>query len=92
VAWRLALDRQRSERRRSAREQSEYPPPPAVGNEQDAVVERDRATRLWRAIDALPQKLRLVIVLVNIEEHDISTAAELLRLPEGTVKSRLFLA
>jgi RNA polymerase sigma-70 factor (ECF subfamily) len=47
---------------------------------------------LWRAIDALPEKLRLVVVLVNIEGHDVAAAAELLRLPAGTVKSRLFLA
>ena len=92
MTWRLALDRQRSERRRTAREQSESASPPAASNEQDAVVERDRAARLWRAIDALPEKLRLVVVLVNIEGHDLSAAAELLRLPEGTVKSRLFLA
>jgi RNA polymerase sigma-70 factor, ECF subfamily len=92
MTWRLALDRQRSERRRTAREQRESASPPAAGNEQDAVVERDRAARLWRAIDTLPEKLRLVIVLVNIEGHDVAAAAELLRLPEGTVKSRLFLA
>jgi RNA polymerase sigma-70 factor (ECF subfamily) len=92
VTWRLALDRQRSERRRTAREQRESASPPAVSNEQDAVVERDRAARLWRAIDTLPEKLRLVVVLVNIEGHDVAAAAELLRLPEGTVKSRLFLA
>jgi RNA polymerase sigma-70 factor (ECF subfamily) len=91
VTWRLALDRQRSERRRVAREQRESPSSPAARHEQD-VVERDRAERLWRAIDTLPEKLRLAIVLVNIEGHDVAAAAELLRLPEGTVKSRLFLA
>ena len=91
VTWRLALDRQRSERRRKAREQGE-PAHPAAVNGQDAVVERDQAARLWRAIETLPEKLRLVVVLVNIEGHDVGAAAELLRLPEGTVKSRLFLA
>ena len=92
MTWRLALDRQRSERRRAAREQSDSAASPVVSNEQDAAVERDRAARLWRAIDTLPEKLRLVVVLVNIEGHDVAAAAELLRLPEGTVKSRLFLA
>jgi RNA polymerase sigma-70 factor (ECF subfamily) len=47
---------------------------------------------LWRAIDALPEKLRIVIVLAAIEEHDVRQIAKLVRLPEGTVKSRLFLA
>jgi RNA polymerase sigma-70 factor (ECF subfamily) len=66
--------------------------PPVATHEQDAAIERDRAARLWKAIDALPEKLRLVVVLVNIEGHDVAAAAELLRLPAGTVKSRLFLA
>ena len=48
--------------------------------------------RLWAAIDTLPDKLRVAIVLANIEEHDIGDVARLLDLPEGTVKSRLFLA
>jgi RNA polymerase sigma-70 factor (ECF subfamily) len=47
---------------------------------------------LWAAIDALPDKLRIAVVLANIEEHDIGEVARLLDLPEGTVKSRLFLA
>jgi RNA polymerase sigma-70 factor (ECF subfamily) len=44
------------------------------------------------AIDALPRKLRLAIVLVAIEERSVSDAARTLGVPEGTVKSRLYLA
>jgi RNA polymerase sigma-70 factor (ECF subfamily) len=47
---------------------------------------------LWQAIDDLPEKLRLVIVLAGIEGHDMHEVAALLDVPEGTVKSRLFLA
>jgi RNA polymerase sigma-70 factor (ECF subfamily) len=47
---------------------------------------------LWAAIDALPGKLRIAIVLANIEEHDLGEVGRLLDVPEGTVKSRLFLA
>jgi RNA polymerase sigma-70 factor (ECF subfamily) len=47
---------------------------------------------LWRAIDALPEKLRVVIVLATIEGHDMEQVGALLRIPAGTVKSRLFLA
>jgi RNA polymerase sigma-70 factor, ECF subfamily len=47
---------------------------------------------LWKAIDALPEKLRVVIVLANIEELDVVDVARVLSLPTGTVKSRLFLA
>jgi RNA polymerase sigma-70 factor (ECF subfamily) len=58
----------------------------------DDLEARERAERLWAAIDALPEKLRIAIVLANIEEHDIGEVARLLDVPEGTVKSRLFLA
>jgi RNA polymerase sigma-70 factor (ECF subfamily) len=96
TTWRLAIDRQRNERRRTAREQGEPAGAGALSrtasSAHDAAVERDRAAQLWKAIDALPEKLRLVVILVNIEGHDVAAAAELLRLPEGTVKSRLFLA
>jgi len=47
---------------------------------------------LWNAIDGLSEKLRVVVVLAGIEGHDIREVAALLELPEGTVKSRLFLA
>ena len=56
------------------------------------LVASERAARLWRAIDALPEKLRVVVVLSGIEEHDLREVARLLGLPEGTVKSRMFLA
>ena len=47
---------------------------------------------LWAAIDALPERLRLVVVLAAIEEHDLAHVAQVLGLPVGTVKSRLFQA
>jgi RNA polymerase sigma-70 factor (ECF subfamily) len=58
----------------------------------DLLALRERSVRLWDAIDALPEKLRMVTVLAGIEEHDIREVSLLLNLPEGTVKSRLFLA
>ena len=58
----------------------------------DVLAARERSLRLWGAIDTLPEKLRIVTVLAGIEEHDIQEVALLLDLPEGTVKSRLFLA
>jgi RNA polymerase sigma-70 factor (ECF subfamily) len=91
MTWRLAINRQRTNRRRAARELS-------VRRETDTVTAPDlfereeRAARLWAAIDALPPKLRIVTVLAAIEGHDVNEVAALLRLPAGTVKSRLFLA
>jgi len=90
MTWRLAIDRWRSERRRSVREQT-VESTDAPSTEQVA-VSRERAELLWQAIDALPEKLRIVVVLGAIEGHDIRAMARLLDLPEGTVKSRLYLA
>jgi RNA polymerase sigma-70 factor (ECF subfamily) len=91
MTWRLAIDRQRADRRRLTREQAAEADPPAATPEQE-VAAAERAAHLWRAIDALPEKLRVVVVLAAIEEHDVGGVARLLNVPEGTVKSRLFLA
>jgi RNA polymerase sigma factor (sigma-70 family) len=92
MTWRLALDRQRSDRRRAARDLT--PPVTERVNPTglDDLVARERAEQLWQAIDALPEKLRVVVVLSGIEDHDVADVARLVDLPEGTVKSRLFLA
>jgi RNA polymerase sigma-70 factor (ECF subfamily) len=90
MTWRLAIDRQRSDRRRTAREQDAETALTRTADED--LIARERAERLWKAIDALPEKLRVVIVLANMEELDVADVARLLSLPAGTVKSRLFLA
>lgn len=89
MTFRMAIDRQRANRRRFVREQAIEIARETTG---DAVVEQERAEQLWRAIDTLPEKLRLTIVLAGIQGHDIREVALLLDVPDGTVKSRLFLA
>ncbi len=91
VTWRLAVDRWRSNRRRQRREHAAGPTDSTASIEQIAVA-AERATRLWRAVDDLPQKLRIVVVLSALEGHDVAEVARLLGVPEGTIKSRLFLA
>jgi RNA polymerase sigma-70 factor (ECF subfamily) len=91
VTWRLAIDRWRSDRRREAREQvadldSGRP------NAEEETARSERAAMLWKAIDALPDKLRAVLILAALEGHGVREVAALLDIPEGTVKSRLFLA
>ncbi|HEY3162433.1 MAG TPA: sigma-70 family RNA polymerase sigma factor [Vicinamibacterales bacterium] len=90
VVWRLALDRRRGERRRSLREAEHERVRQSVAA--DAVAADERAEMLWKAIDSLPDKLRRVVVLASIEGHDVGAVARLLGIPQGTVKSRLFLA
>jgi RNA polymerase sigma-70 factor (ECF subfamily) len=90
TTWRMAIDRRRGDRRRVAREQVAHEAEPPTTEER--AVERERAGYVWAAIDALPEKLRLVIILSGMEGHDTREVASLLRIPEGTVRSRLFLA
>src|SRR5215471_1303178 len=52
MTWRLALDRQRSNRRRLAREESANAEQPNAH-----AGDHDRVSELWRAIDELPEKL-----------------------------------
>ena len=44
---------------------------------------------LYGAIDALPEKLRLAVILFYFQDMDITATAQILGIPEGTVKSRL---
>jgi RNA polymerase sigma-70 factor (ECF subfamily) len=90
MTWRLAIDFQRGTRRRGVREDSAARLTPQFGNAEADLLAHDRASRLWAAIDALPEKLRIVTVLAAIDGHGTREVAALLGIPEGTVKSRLF--
>ncbi|MGH9372085.1 MAG: RNA polymerase sigma factor [Vicinamibacterales bacterium] len=90
VVWRAAIDRWRAERRRQAREQ--FAAETTAVSVEELAAEAQRSARLWEAIDDLPDKLRIVIVLSAMQGHDVQEVARLLAIPEGTVKSRLFLA
>jgi RNA polymerase sigma-70 factor, ECF subfamily len=91
TAWRLALDRVRTTGRRERREQAASAPhllPQAV----DVAASHEFQRRLEEALDDLPEKLRVVMILAAIEGYDTREVANLLELPEGTVKSRLHTA
>jgi len=93
TAFRLALDRLRSVRRRVLREDAvglEAARP--VASVEDELAREQVRERVVEAVGALPEKLRIVTVLAAIQEHDVAEVARLLELPEGTVKSRLHLA
>ena len=93
TAFRLALDRLRGERRRARREDAAAIDAPVPADSvEDAAARAEVSARVAEAVDALPEKLRIVTVLAAIQEHDVASVARLLGLPEGTVKSRLFLA
>jgi len=94
VSFRLALDRSRSARRRELREtlwaRPELRPP--VQSVEEIAASRQFEERLDRALDELPDRLRLVILLTALEGHSVDEVAALLDVPTGTVKSRLFAA
>lgn len=91
TAWRLALDRIRSAGRRERRERAVIE---GRGEAQleSVVVTREFERHLVAALDELPEKLRMVIVLAAIEGYNTREVAKLLDIPEGTAKSRLHLA
>src|SRR3990172_382970 len=93
TAFRLALDRIRGERRRARREDAvALEAGRHAGSVEDEAARGELRMRVAEAVAALPEKLRLVTVLVAIEEQDLDSVARLLELPVGTVKSRLFRA
>ena len=53
-----------------------------------AVANEERGM-LWKAIDALDDRYRIPLLLYYMEEQSVAELAELLSIPQGTVKSRL---
>ena len=93
ITFRLALDRWRSARRREKRE-TEWMQPErrAAPTAEDVAASREFQARLERAIEELPEKFRLVLLLAAIEGYTLEEVAGMLGIPMGTVKSRLFFA
>ena len=94
ISFRLALDRLRSAKRRKQRDiewsQPAYRPATATG--EDLAASREFQAHLDRALDELPEKLRLVLLLAAMEGHTIDEIAAMVGIPVGTVKSRIFFA
>lgn len=67
----------------------------ASGEEQERVLqsvpepEPPDYTPLYAAVQRLPEKLRVTVILYYFQDMDIARAAAVLRVPQGTVKSRL---
>lgn len=91
TAWRLALDRIRAANRRERREVIAAESAAQAGVESVAAA-REFERRVAAALDALPEKLRQTMVLAAIEGYNTREVAAMLEVPEGTVRSRLFLA
>jgi RNA polymerase sigma-70 factor (ECF subfamily) len=94
IAFRLALDRVRTAKRREIRETMWARPERAapVASAEDLAVRSQFEEQLERAMDELPEKLRLVLLLCAMQSHTLEEVAGILGVPIGTVKSRLFFA
>src|SRR2546425_7938531 len=94
IAFRLALDRLRSGKRRELRDtlwsQPERQPPTRTA--EDLAASKELQAHLDNALAELPEKLRLVLLLAAMEGHTIEEIAGMLGISTGTVKSRIFYA
>jgi RNA polymerase sigma-70 factor (ECF subfamily) len=63
----------------------------AASDPTGALFERaDLDDAVHRALDKLPEEYRAVVALVDIEDQSYGVVAEILGIPVGTVRSRLF--
>jgi len=86
--WLRKKKRDRSISVEPLREQGFDPADPAPGTEEQAVA-ADEHRRLREAIAALPEEQREALVLTQLEKVPYETAAGILGVSEGTVKSRV---
>jgi RNA polymerase sigma-70 factor (ECF subfamily) len=96
VAANAALNRRRSLGRRRAREEAlTYRQdagddlPSAPRNPEDAASGGEIQERVQTALLELPRDLRMAVILYDLEGQSYGEIAQTLRIPEGTVKSRI---
>jgi RNA polymerase sigma-70 factor (ECF subfamily) len=96
VAANAALNRRRTLGRKRAREQAlarhqqaGFDLPGPHRDPEDAASGGEIQQRVQEALLELPPGLRMAVVLYDIEGQSYSEIAETLRIPEGTVKSRI---
>jgi RNA polymerase sigma-70 factor (ECF subfamily) len=70
--------------------QQEHPDPDF--NAEKNMLARERSDMIKKAIDSLPEKYKEAIVLRHRQEKSYEEIAEMLDLPLGTVKARIFRA
>lgn len=94
-AYSVALNHYRSVMRRNGPPSVDFEalaPVTAGGDLVEEIDDRLRADAVRRAVSTLPPKYREVVVLFYFQERDLAETARIARLPEGTVKARLFRA
>ena len=96
TVWRVALDRLPKGRLQKEKEQPIHETAGELASQAESpetsAVRNAQATRLRSMIDALPEELRQVLLLSAIEELNSREIAELIGIPEGTVRTRMMRA
>lgn len=76
-------------RRRAVRPTVPLPEQPPA-DPRDRLAERETGLDVEKALATLPDEQRVALVLVELEGLSVAEAAQVLQVPEGTVKSRCF--
>ncbi len=92
ASWRLALNHRRGAKRAMGRDGAWVASQAASETPETQASEREFEVRLRAQVELLPEKLKVVVLLIGVEEMDVRTAAGILGIPEGTVRSRLHMA
>jgi RNA polymerase sigma-70 factor (ECF subfamily) len=85
VTWRLCIDEVRRRPAQKPLSLDEIAEPPARWQEPDPLS----AGRLRRLIAALPESVRMTVILRYQEDMDLAEIAEVLDAPVNTIKSRI---
>jgi RNA polymerase sigma-70 factor (ECF subfamily) len=93
IAFRLALNRQRGQRRRMARDSAWHVADMGVTVDGVKIAEQQvTLNQLRRVVEELPERLRCVLQLSLVEDMGAEEVGAVLGIPAGTVRSRLHTA
>lgn len=89
AAWRIAVDR----RPRAGRNEAYDPDMPSrEASPEHLAMTAQRHAAVHKLVDSLPEELRQPLALSTVEELNSREIAEILGIPEGTVRTRLMRA
>jgi RNA polymerase sigma-70 factor (ECF subfamily) len=88
AAWRIAVDRLPNARAAVL----DFDVPSSSQDPEQAAIKADWNATIHRLIDALPEELRQPLALSTVEELNSHEIAQVMGIPEGTVRTRLMRA
>ena len=92
MSWRLALNRRRTNFRALRRDGAWFASRPAPNDPEAEASAREFESRVQERIACLPEKLRAALLLSAVQGLDARTVGMILKVPEATVRSRVYLA